>query len=41
MGKDYTIFAVREGVVVFERMRNRDGQKRISVYPEAEEQTKQ
>jgi large subunit ribosomal protein L27 len=41
MGKDYTIFAVREGVVVFERMRNRDGQKRISVYPEAEEPTQQ
>ncbi|MFZ4813098.1 MAG: 50S ribosomal protein L27 [Phototrophicaceae bacterium] len=33
MGKDYTLFAVAEGKVVFERMRNRDGQKRVSVYP--------
>jgi large subunit ribosomal protein L27 len=34
IGKDYTIFATIEGYVVFERMRNRDGQKQISVYPE-------
>lgn len=34
MGKDYTLFAVSEGYVVFERMRGREGQKRISVYPE-------
>jgi large subunit ribosomal protein L27 len=33
MGKDHTIFAKIEGVVVFERMRGREGQKRISVYP--------
>jgi large subunit ribosomal protein L27 len=33
MGKDYTIFSVIEGVVVFERMRSRRGQKQISVYP--------
>jgi large subunit ribosomal protein L27 len=33
MGKDYTIFSVIEGIVVFERMRNRRGQKQISVYP--------
>ena len=31
MGKDYTIFATIEGYVVFERMRGRNGQKRISV----------
>ncbi|MBL8116497.1 MAG: 50S ribosomal protein L27 [Anaerolineae bacterium] len=36
IGKDHTIFATVEGVVVFERMRGRDGQKQISVYPEAE-----
>lgn len=36
MGKDHTLFAMVEGVVVFERMRGRDGQKRISVYPPAE-----
>jgi large subunit ribosomal protein L27 len=35
LGKDYTIFSKIEGVVVFERMRGRDGQKRISVYPES------
>lgn len=34
LGKDYTIFAKIEGVVMFERMHGRDGQKRISVYPE-------
>jgi large subunit ribosomal protein L27 len=34
MGKDHTIFATIEGYVVFETMRNRDGQKQISVYPE-------
>jgi large subunit ribosomal protein L27 len=33
MGKDHTIFAKVEGLVVFERMRGRDGQKQISVYP--------
>jgi len=32
MGKDYTIFATREGFVTFEKMRGRNGQKRISVY---------
>jgi len=32
MGKDYTIFAVQEGYVVFEPIRG--GRKRISVYPE-------
>jgi hypothetical protein len=32
--KDYTIFAMTEGYVVFERMRGRDGQKQISVYAE-------
>ncbi|MGV2437614.1 MAG UNVERIFIED_CONTAM: 50S ribosomal protein L27 [Anaerolineae bacterium] len=33
MGKDYTIFATVEGYVQFERMRNRRGQKMISVRP--------
>lgn len=33
MGKDHTIFAVVEGRVLFERMRGREGQKRISVIP--------
>ena len=31
MGKDYTIFATREGFVSFEKMRGRGGQKRICV----------
>ena len=34
MGKDHTIFAKIEGYVVFERIRNRNGQKRICVYTE-------
>jgi large subunit ribosomal protein L27 len=34
LGKDYTIFAMTEGFVVFERMRGKNGRKRISVYPE-------
>jgi large subunit ribosomal protein L27 len=34
MGKDHTIFATVEGYVTFERMRGRDGQQQISVYPE-------
>jgi large subunit ribosomal protein L27 len=33
LGKDHTIFATAEGVVVFERMRGRDGQKQISIQP--------
>lgn len=33
MGVDHTIFAVVPGVVVFERMRGRDGQKQISILP--------
>jgi len=37
LGKDHTIYAVSEGYVVFERMRGRDGQKQISVYPELPE----
>ena len=32
IGKDYTIFATREGFVHFEKMRGRNGQKRISVH---------
>lgn len=36
MGKDHTLFARVEGIVVFERMRGRDGQKRICVYPRTE-----
>jgi large subunit ribosomal protein L27 len=38
IGKDFTLFATAEGIVVFERMRGREGQKRISVYPSAEVQ---
>ncbi len=34
MGKDHTLFATIEGYVTFERMRGRNGQKQISVYPE-------
>ncbi len=34
LGKDHTLFALIEGYVTFERMRGRNGQKRISVYPE-------
>jgi large subunit ribosomal protein L27 len=34
MGKDYTLFATTEGFVVFERIRGRNGQKRVCVYPE-------
>ena len=37
MGKDHTIYATIEGVVVFERMHGRNGQKRISVYPQQPE----
>lgn len=35
IGKDHTIFAKIEGVVVFEYAPGRNGQKQISVYPEA------
>ena len=34
IGKDHTIFAMVEGYVTFEVMRDRDGQKQISVYPQ-------
>ena len=34
IGKDHTIYATVEGYVTFERMRGRDGQQQISVYPE-------
>lgn len=33
MGKDHTLFATIEGYVTFERMRGRNGQKQVSVYP--------
>jgi large subunit ribosomal protein L27 len=33
MGKDYTLFATREGLVKFEFLRR--GKKRVSVYPVA------
>jgi large subunit ribosomal protein L27 len=33
LGKDHTIFATIEGVVVFERMHGRDGQKQVHVMP--------
>lgn len=35
IGRDHTIFAVKTGYVVFERMRGRNGQKRICVYDES------
>lgn len=38
IGKDHTIFATTEGYVIFERMRNRDGQKQISVVAELPQQ---
>jgi len=38
MGKDHTIFAKIEGIVTFERMHGRDGQKQISVYPKPQAQ---
>lgn len=38
MGKDHTIFSKIEGVVTFERMHDRDGQKQISVYPKPQAQ---
>lgn len=34
IGRDYTLFAVAEGYVVFERMRGRGSQKQVSVYAE-------
>lgn len=34
IGKDHTLFAKAAGYVVFERMRGRNGQKRLCVYPE-------
>jgi large subunit ribosomal protein L27 len=34
MGKDYTIFAVKEGYVVFEFAPGKRGRQQISVYPE-------
>jgi large subunit ribosomal protein L27 len=39
IGKDHTLFATAEGYVTFERMRGRNGQKRISVYPAKPEST--
>ena len=38
IGRDHTIFATSEGYVVFERMRNRAGQKQISVVSELPQQ---
>lgn len=37
LGKDHTLFAKIQGIVVFERMRGRNGQQRISVYEKAHE----
>lgn len=39
IGRDHTIFATVEGVVVFERMRGRGQQKRISVMPMVKQPT--
>ena len=33
IGKDHTLFATTEGVVVFERMYGREGQKQVHVLP--------
>lgn len=33
IGKDHTLFATAEGVVVFERMYGREGQKQVHVLP--------
>jgi large subunit ribosomal protein L27 len=41
IGKDHTLFATIEGYVTFERMRGRNGQKRVSVYPTKPESTPQ
>jgi large subunit ribosomal protein L27 len=41
IGKDHTLFATIEGYVTFERMRGRNGQKRVSVYPTKRESTPQ
>lgn len=35
LGKDHTLFATAEGVVLFERMHGRDGQKQVHVVPAA------
>jgi len=40
IGKDYTIYATRTGFVTFEKMRGRNGQKRISVYDQHEKSGK-
>lgn len=34
IGKDYTLFAVAEGYVVFEYAPGKKGRKQVSVYPE-------
>lgn len=41
IGKDHTIYAMIEGFVTFERMRGREGQKQISVYPAQPQQPTQ
>src|SRR5215207_7892112 len=33
IGKDHTLFATTEGIVVFERMYGREGQKQVHVLP--------
>ena len=33
LGRDHTLFAISDGVVVYETIRN--GRKRVNVYPEA------
>jgi large subunit ribosomal protein L27 len=33
MGRDFTIFAIVEGYVQFQRLRGRDGQKEIVIVP--------
>ncbi len=41
MGKDHTLFATIAGIVKFEIMPGRDGQKKVSVYPPAASETPQ
>lgn len=38
VGRDYTIFSKVDGIVTFERVRGRLGQKQISVYPVADKE---
>lgn len=41
LGKDHTLFATVAGIVTFEFMPGRNGQKKVSVYPVAASETPQ